>query len=302
MILATIVATTELSKSDSVQGWFQESELSAARSDSTPYDHKLSFLSAEDRLFTQVLPNIDLGKPSIILLGSSNARMSLMPSSLTPTQREHVFNFGLSSATHRQQAQLLDYLLEHGNLSSAKEETSVVIFGLFYGNALNEQSRFAGRYFRELFARLNSYTYDPKTGIQPLAITPILTYYSEAKFRAMHFLRRIPYGFGWRNAYAPFSKHAISAYQSKWKNYLGPDWRREMIEQVKVLEEAIKRLRAKNGRAHLVILPLGSWHRVFPYPSAFSRLVHDVSRRRDIPLTDLSALLADWLTTIIIPQ
>ena len=177
-------------------GWVESRRLARWKQDNTTYQHALGFVDFENRLLIDEIPRADYCRGGVYFVGSSTVVMSLMSWELPPGQRELIHNYGISGASHAQQFHFIRYLVEHEGLLAAGGEKSLVVLGLFYGNAAPTESGVNGQYVADLFRGQGLFAYSDAGGIEPAAGSGLPRKLRFEKARCSNFLRRSVYNAG----------------------------------------------------------------------------------------------------------
>ncbi len=294
-LLAAVVGTcccvVGLTRCDTPRAWLQVRRLAQWHADGGQYQQTLHFVDFEERLLLDELPHADYSHGGVYFFGASNVKVSIMPWELPPAIRSRVGNYGVSSANFTQQRQFIEYLIQHRGLLRAGSGRVSVVFGLFYGNAVEVRNRPNGDYFPSLFQRHGLFTYSDRDGIRPVETSALRRWLVTEKAVASNFLRT--YLFGLKGRWKPQLAHDAGEYAAYWSGYLGSDWQAGMASQMGEWAAVIDSLLLRGVRVTAVLLPLGSWHGGLPYPSAFREQAAAVCGQHGVPLVDCSSLLPD---------
>jgi hypothetical protein len=279
-----------LARSGHLHERIQAKALARWQKTNSQYQYKLGFADDEDRLLLKEIPEADYSRGGVGFFGASNVRASIMVWALPADQRRLIHNYGLSSATYSQQFQFIRLLVEHEGLLAAGGDKTLIVLGLFYANAVIIENRPTRQYFPALFRRHGLYTYDPREGIQPVAMNPLRRFLLVEKARCGGLLN---YDLDPVTHVMPPGRHEPAKYQQYWTDYMGADWQQDLPRELDQLGRLIDYLHARGASVAAVSTPLGSWHRQLPYPAAFARQVAPLLAAKAVPVIDLTDLLAD---------
>lgn len=290
VICGACLAVDCLANSPRVAAWMMRRELREWKDKSLQYQHKIYFSDFEDRLLLEELPHTDFSQGGVYFFGASNVKVSIMPWNLSDDLRRRVGNYGLSASTPAQQSQFLHYLVEYKGLAEAGEK-NLIVFGLFYGTAVNPEKRLNADYLPELFRRHGLFTYDPAEGIKPVPMSDLERTVRIEKARCAGFLAALRHG-RTRSSFKP-TKHDPEGYRQFRTQYMGDNWRQEMAVQTAEFGRLLDYLHDHHLRVMVIYMPLATWNDPMPQPEEFRRQTESLCRSRGVPIADFTRLLPD---------
>jgi hypothetical protein len=262
------------------------------------YVNRGNFLEFEDRLLLDEIPGTDYGRGGVYFFGSSNLKWALKTWELPPEERSLIGNYGIGAVSHALEAQFIRFLVEKRGLGRAADGHTAIVLGSFWSNGLNWPPE---TYFGPLWRRHGLYTYDERSGIDVARLDPLTRRWRLEKARCSGFLggnanrlaRAVALALG--QPLDATEKMTDPAQMRAWvhSSYGSIDWRGPLTDQMRALGELIDYLKERRIEARIVLLPRRAAFDDVPIDRAYRDEVTALARDKEVPLADLSHLLAE---------
>jgi len=294
VVVASIFAVDALARNESLVRWIHSRWVEKWQGSNHCAPHWPYFFPG-DCVILDHIPNADFSRGGAYYFGSSNLGTGIMPWSLTPEARELVHDYNVPGSNHTDQGNLIRYLIESEDLLAAGPDKTLVVLAIFYGSSKLES------WFPNLFTH-GFYTYSREEGMRRTGVPWLYRFLEIEKMRCRWFLVTcrlvlhmksdltidadlIPHT--WTKPYAE------KEFKKLWTKRMGPDWKENMVVELKALEATLDLLKAKKVPVEIALLPVGSWPRELPFHKPFVEGVKAITDRQSVPLHDFSELLTD---------
>lgn len=251
------------------------------------------FGDAADRLVHKDLPAMDFSRGGVILIGASNLTWAMKPWDLPADVRPFVHNFGLQGSNHRDQFDLIRYLVEEQGLLRAGGPKTLVVFGLSYH--MTHNADLPGQPPHALISRTWSsrgmYSTAPDGSIRSSGLNPIARRFILEKAKITGFLRTVV-----SLAYALTKRERVLNLEfsrDEWTRTLGPRWEEKFDVELAAFERTVGYLKRRDVRMLVVDMPHASWNDALPFRQGYLRRLRAVCDRNGVEILDLSKRIAD---------
>lgn len=256
--------------------------------------HPLS-LDTGDYLMQRVVPGLDLSEGGIVFLGSSTMQHALVNWKLPAEERSRVFNLAVESSSLREQGQWLKFLIDHHGLGKSKRERTVVVLGLYHGDArAKRRGTLDWDFIPKLFARYPEYSYQLEQGIHRHEEQDLAAQADSMRRLVRSGLLGLKEDF-WRFGSSRISKGnaAVSSDAVKLRSDLQRsvgtlEWTSDGAQQVAELRNSVGLLRQHGIEVVGVLLPTREFSRELPLAKQFNEAVRKVFAEQDAKLFDLT--------------
>ena len=300
-ILLCILGIDQLAHAESISEWVCEQRREQWQRNGSVYWDRQLFIDPASRTLLQDIPEADYSRGGVVLIGSSSLHSALMGWKLPAEQHNRIWNYAVGGATLTDQANLLHYLVEERGLLAAGGEKTLVVLGLFYGDAVRGDEWKFGGIFVNVCKRYGLFEYARDSGVRPATHSAIERVLRTELAICSNFIEtlctslRLGPGLrvGVRPEFPAASPRDRRRYARIWSEWMGPDWEPAMQSELQALADLIDYLQARDARVSATLLPLGSWHFDQPYAHAFEQRVLSVCESRSVSVTNLSGFLDD---------
>ena len=299
-VLGVLVLADLAARGGFVREWIEEQQRS--RRERTFYVERGPYIDIGSRLFLETLPQAGFEQGGVHFFGTSNLAAAFHPGEVPQDWARRTHLFALGGASHLDQGHLIRYLVEEEGLLAAGGEKNLVVFALFYGDAIHAESgtRF-GELFPTLCERYGLYTYDRERGLGRVPMTVLGQFLRTEQARCFNLVTTL-----WRETRAAGElrlglagptrarrEHDVAAYQATWRGLMGGDWEAGMDVELGALASTIDYLRDLGAPVAAVLMPIGGWHRDLPHARAYKEQVSELLAAREVLLLDLSESTPD---------
>lgn len=281
-----------LAENRALAQWLMRTDQELKRKDLNRYSFENYFVDFEDRLINEEIPKDTYEKGGVYLFGTSNLKWATRFWELPENERALVHNYGMGSANHGYQFQLLQYLVNHRNMLSAGGEKSMVIFGVSYhctGTVYDTNG-----FFPNVWLRHGLFDYDLATGITPKAANLLARQIHFDRVRIAGCLKNIASTMahlaGWHSTPR---RHRPEEYMRERAEWMGLDWRKKIQNQVGELSRMVDYLIQRGVRVSIVFLPVGSWDDKLPFEREYIGVVTESIKGKPVQMFNWSTLLED---------
>src|SRR6185312_437992 len=202
-------------------------------------------------------------------------------------------NYGIGASNHTATLQWIRYLIDYRGFLSAGDKDLVVIGASFH---LGSETG-ANAFFTALLHRRGLFTISSGGRIVPVPINSVERSLTVEKARSGGFILNVmKVAMNWLKALkgqTPPLVHNAEQYRKGWREFMGPNWRKNMDTEIERLRETIELVRAHHADLKIVLLPQGSWMRQLPFEDYYDAKVRDLCRETSTPLIDLQRSLPD---------
>ena len=286
-------------RSATLEEWFRDRKLANCWRDNTSFLDQSLFLDNGDRVFLRDIPNTDYSGGGVHFFGTSNLSFILAPWRYPPEVRDRVGNFSLGGATHTDQLHLIRYLAQDEELLANGKETLVVL-GLFYGNAIHARKNRFARLFPDKCERYGLYDYDRARDLRHVEMPSLRRAFLREKARCMGLLRVMKEDLVFRNGSLDVrstgvltDRHEPEKYRTSWRKLMGIYWEQDMALELDALRTMVEYIQDQGASVHAVMMPIGSWHADLPFATRYLDGVTEICESTSVPLSDFSGLLED---------
>jgi hypothetical protein len=266
-------------------------QLELHRQTNGQYHYDAGYADAGDYVVVGQILREDFSRGGVYFIGPSNMMVSIMPWELPPGERRLIRNYAMGDLNHRETRHLFESLVEELNFLQAGGKKTTVFLGLFYGCTREKHGRVIGdNAVPFLFRRHNLFTYDAKKGIHLVPMWSVVRFLRQERIYANRFLRIL---LTWPNRVRPAIHLDLMAARKLWTHVMGPDWQKDMEDQVGHLAALLDYLQSREVRVQAIFLPYPSFHDDLPFPAAYREKVMPILQARKVPVWDYSHFLPD---------
>jgi hypothetical protein len=293
-LLAVCVGTDLLARSRGLERWLTARSSEIAERTNKIFSYTGNFIDFEDRVLLDEIPRTDYSSGGVFFFGTSNMKWAFPTWDLPSAERRFIGNYGIGASNHSTQLQLIRYLISHRGFLSAGDR-DLVVFGVSFHLGVGDAV--GAGFFDALLRRHGLFTISSDRIITPARMSALERRLLVEKARSGGFMWNIGRvakgGLELMAGRSARNSHAAARYQQAWRQYMGPDWQREMDDQVEQFKTTISLVRSHGARVKVIFLPQGTWMDGLPFKSYYESKIRSLCVATSTPLIDLSRSIPD---------
>ncbi len=294
LLLATCLGTDLLARNRVLERLFTVESQELAEKNHTVFSYTGNFIDFEERLVLDEIPRADFSKGGVYFFGTSNMKWAFQTWDLPADQRQHIGNYGIGASNHKDQLELIRYLIEQRGFLAAGDRDLVVLGVSFH---LAHADGPSGGYWASLLRRRGLYTVAADGRIAPVPMNRVERWLRVEQARCAGFIWNLGrLAKGWLTAFRG-SRHPVAhdgeTYRQGWRAFMGDQWQQNLDVAMNSLRQTISLVQSHHARIKVILLPQGTWMDPLPFKSQYEAKVRAVCAETDTPLIDLSHAIGD---------
>jgi hypothetical protein len=290
LLVGTCLATDLLARNKRLEMWLTAQQYKVAKQTNRLFSYAGNFIDFEERALLEEIPQADYSRGGVFFFGTSNMKWAFQTWDLPAGQRNWIGNYGIGASNHTIQLHLIRYLIEQRGFLTAGDR-DLVIFGV--SAHLGHVDSPGTTFFDSLLRRHGLFMTTPDGEIVLMPMSAIERWLRVEKARAAGFFWHVGVVIkGWVELIGG-STHRPSRDLSRYRDYMGPQWKQDIDSEVEQFKRAILLVRSYRAKVLVILLPQGSWMEGLPFKSYYEAKIGAMCDATSTPLIDLSRSIPD---------